>query len=77
MRCQEDIYRRTAVLLVPSIWSEAFGLVAVEAQLLGIPVVSSALDSGACFRAANGGSRSIVVKRSVVSTAVQQKEHAG
>ncbi|CAK8991207.1 Hypothetical protein (Fragment) [Durusdinium trenchii] len=37
----EDIYRRTAVLLVPSIWSEAFGLVAVEAQLLGIPVVSS------------------------------------
>lgn len=36
-----EIYKKTAVLLVPSIWSEAFGLVAVEAQLRGIPVVSS------------------------------------
>eukprot|EP00913_Durusdinium_trenchii_P032869 g30770.t1 len=37
----EDVYARTAVLLVPSLWSEAFGLVAMEAQLRGIPVVSS------------------------------------
>eukprot|EP00434_Breviolum_minutum_P000282 symbB.v1.2.000234.t1/scaffold4.1/size633627/16 len=37
----EEIYERTAVLLVPSIWSEAFGLVAMEAQLRNIPVVSS------------------------------------
>eukprot|EP00927_Polykrikos_kofoidii_P004612 TRINITY_DN11828_c0_g1_i1.p1 TRINITY_DN11828_c0_g1~~TRINITY_DN11828_c0_g1_i1.p1 ORF type:complete len:690 (+),score=92.04 TRINITY_DN11828_c0_g1_i1:388-2457(+) len=37
----DSIYRRTAVLLMPSLWSEAFGLVAVEAQLRGIPVVST------------------------------------
>ncbi|CAE8606482.1 unnamed protein product [Polarella glacialis] len=37
----DAIYRRTAVLVVPSIWSEAFGLVALEAQLQGIPVVST------------------------------------
>lgn len=35
------IYARTAVLLVPSVWCEAFGLVALEAQLRGIPVVST------------------------------------
>ena len=35
----EDV--RTAVLLVPSLWQEAFGLVAVEAQLRGICVVST------------------------------------
>lgn len=40
-RNAESIYQKTAVLVVPSIWSEAFGLVAVEAQLRGIPVVSS------------------------------------
>lgn len=37
----DGIYRRTAVLLMPSLWSEAFGLVALEAQLRGIPVVST------------------------------------
>lgn len=37
----DTLYRRTAVLLVPSLWSESFGLVAVEAQLRGIPVVST------------------------------------
>ncbi|CAE7833026.1 unnamed protein product [Symbiodinium microadriaticum] len=38
----EEIYRQTAVLLMPSLWQESFGLVAVEAQLRGIPVVSTA-----------------------------------
>eukprot|EP00930_Biecheleria_cincta_P033163 TRINITY_DN22975_c0_g2_i4.p1 TRINITY_DN22975_c0_g2~~TRINITY_DN22975_c0_g2_i4.p1 ORF type:complete len:784 (-),score=149.50 TRINITY_DN22975_c0_g2_i4:50-2401(-) len=37
----DAIYRRTSILIVPSIWSEAFGLVVVEAQLRGIPVVST------------------------------------
>jgi len=36
-----SIYERTGVLLVPSLWAEAFGLVALEAQLRGIPVVST------------------------------------
>jgi len=37
----DAIYQRTSILIVPSIWSEAFGLVAMEAQLRGIPVVST------------------------------------
>lgn len=37
----DDVLRRTRVLLVPSLWDEAFGLVVVEAMLRGIPVLAS------------------------------------
>lgn len=37
----DEILRSTRVLIVPSLWQEAFGLVVVEAQLRGIPVVST------------------------------------
>jgi amino acid adenylation domain-containing protein len=37
----DDIFDRTRVLLVPSLWHEAFGLVAVEAMQRGIPVLAS------------------------------------
>ena len=37
----EDILRRTRVLLAPSLWQEAFGLVAVESMLRGIPVLAA------------------------------------
>lgn len=37
----DSLYRRTALLLMPSLWAESFGLVAVEAQLRGIPVLST------------------------------------
>ncbi|CAJ1433659.1 unnamed protein product [Effrenium voratum] len=37
----DEVYRQTAVLVMPSLWSESFGLVAVEAQLRGLCVVSS------------------------------------
>ena len=37
-----QVYRRTKVLLIPSIWEEGFGMVAVEAQSCGIPVIASA-----------------------------------
>jgi hypothetical protein len=37
----DQIYRRTRVLLVPSLYFEAFGLVTVEAMLRGIPVIAS------------------------------------
>lgn len=36
-----DIYRSTKVLLVPSLWNEAFGRVVIEAQSSGIPVLAS------------------------------------
>ena len=35
------IYGKCRILLVPSVWEEAFGRVATEAQLNGIPVVAS------------------------------------
>lgn len=41
---QEDvdrIYAKTRVLLMPSLWQEAFGVTAVEAMLRGIPVLAS------------------------------------
>jgi glycosyltransferase involved in cell wall biosynthesis len=38
----KKVYRRCKILLAPSIWEEAFGRVAVEAQTSGIPVVASA-----------------------------------
>jgi glycosyltransferase involved in cell wall biosynthesis len=41
----ESVWDSTQVLLMPSLWCEAWGLVAVEAQIRGIPVISS--DAGA------------------------------
>jgi amino acid adenylation domain-containing protein len=37
----DRIYERTRVLLMPSLWQEAFGVTAVEAMLRGIPVLAS------------------------------------
>jgi glycosyltransferase involved in cell wall biosynthesis len=37
-----QVYQRTRLLLVPSVWEEGFGMVAVEAQSCGIPVAASA-----------------------------------
>ncbi|KAF4960830.1 hypothetical protein FGADI_663 [Fusarium gaditjirri] len=42
---EEDLWRDIKVLVVPSLWCEAWGMVVVEAHLRGIPVVSS--NSGA------------------------------
>ncbi len=36
-----EVYRQTRLLLVPSRWEEGFGMVAVEAQSCGIPVIAS------------------------------------
>lgn len=36
------IYSQTRLLLVPSRWEEGFGMVAIEAQSCGIPVIASA-----------------------------------
>jgi glycosyltransferase involved in cell wall biosynthesis len=37
----DAIFARTSVLVVPSLWGEAFGMVVVEAMLRGIPVLAS------------------------------------
>lgn len=37
----DDIYAQTKVLLTPSLWGEAFGLVVFEAMARGIPVLAS------------------------------------
>lgn len=36
-----SVYGRTRLLLVPSRWEEGFGMVAIEAQSCGIPVIAS------------------------------------
>ena len=36
-----EVYRQTKLLLVPSVWEEAFGRVVIEAQSCGIPVIAS------------------------------------
>jgi glycosyltransferase involved in cell wall biosynthesis len=48
----DEIYRETRILVVPSLWAEAFGQVVVEAMLRGIPVVAS--DSGGLVEAKLG-----------------------
>jgi glycosyltransferase involved in cell wall biosynthesis len=37
----DEIFARTRVLLMPSLWGEAFGYLSVEAMLRGIPVLAS------------------------------------
>lgn len=37
----DEIFAQTRILLVPSLWDEAFGLIVVEAMLRGIPVLAS------------------------------------
>ncbi len=47
------VYARTAVLLTPSFWREGFARSVAEAQLCGIPVISSG--RGGLMEALNGG----------------------
>jgi len=37
----DSIFRRTRILLVPSLWQEAFPAIVIEAMLRGIPVIAS------------------------------------
>lgn len=37
----DDIFEQTKVLLVPSLWAEAYGQIVVDAMLRGIPVLAS------------------------------------
>jgi glycosyltransferase involved in cell wall biosynthesis len=48
----EELLARTRVLLMPSLWYEGFGLIAMESLLRGIPVVAS--DAGGLKEAKRG-----------------------
>jgi glycosyltransferase involved in cell wall biosynthesis len=48
----EEALRQARVLLMPSLWYEGFGLIAMEAMLRAIPVISS--DSGGLVEARHG-----------------------
>lgn len=48
----DDIFARTRLLLMPSLWYEGFGLIVMEAMLRGIPVISS--DAGGLKEAKRG-----------------------
>ncbi len=48
----EEVLEQTAVLLMPSLWYEGFGLIVMEAMLRGIPVIAS--DSGGLVEAKQG-----------------------
>jgi glycosyltransferase involved in cell wall biosynthesis len=48
----EEVLAKSRVLLVPSLWYEGFGLIAMEAMLRGLPVIAS--DSGGLAEAKRG-----------------------
>lgn len=48
------LFQKTRILLVPSQWNEAFGRVAVEGMLFGVPVLGSAV-GGLADLVRNGG----------------------
>jgi len=48
----EEVLAQSRLLLMPSIWYEGFGLIAMEALLAGLPVISS--DSGGLVEAKRG-----------------------
>jgi len=57
----EEALATTRVLLMPSLWYEGFGLIAMEAMLRAIPVISS--DSGGLVEAREGSGFVIPVQR--------------
>jgi glycosyltransferase involved in cell wall biosynthesis len=57
----EEALAQARVLLMPSLWYEGFGLIAMEAMLRGIPVISS--DSGGLVEARQGTGFVIPVQR--------------
>ena len=57
----EDVLREARCLLMPSVWYEGFGLIAMEAMLRGVPVISS--NSGGLVEAKRGTGCIVPVRR--------------
>lgn len=57
----EEVLSATRILLMPSLWYEGFGLIAMEAMLRAVPVISS--DSGGLAEAREGSGFVIPVRR--------------
>jgi glycosyltransferase involved in cell wall biosynthesis len=57
----DEVLASTRVLLMPSLWYEGFGLIAMEAMLRGIPVIAS--DSGGLEEAKRGTGLVVPVRR--------------
>lgn len=56
----DDVLRRSRLLLMPSLWYEGFGLIAMEAMLRGLPVIAS--DSGGLAEATRHAGRVVRVR---------------
>jgi len=56
----EDVLSQSRVLLMPSVWYEGFGLIAMEAMLRGLPVIAS--NSGGLVEAKHGTGYQIPVR---------------
>lgn len=56
----DDVLRGARLLLMPSIWYEGFGLIAMEAMLRGLPVLSS--DAGGLVEAKQGTGYIVPIK---------------
>lgn len=56
----EEVLSKARLLLMPSIWYEGFGLIAMESMLRGLPVIAS--DSGGLMEAKKGTGYIIPVK---------------
>jgi glycosyltransferase involved in cell wall biosynthesis len=69
----DDLLARTRLLLMPSLWYEGFGLIAMEAMLRGLPVVAS--DSGG-LQEAKRGSGYVIPVATIASYQPVYDEHA-
>lgn len=79
-----EIYRQTKLLLVPSIWEEAFGRVVIEAQSCRIPVIASQRgglpeavgDGGVCVSDYLNADAWVVQIQDVLNDADKYENHA-
>jgi hypothetical protein len=70
-----QLLQHMMVVLAPSVWQEAFGMVVVEAMLRGVPVIVS--DQGGLQEAAMAAGTAVRVQPMVLPLEQQQQQTAG